>query len=262
MFPKFAFIPLLFIVFCFSGAADDRFPNSDIQWILDQYQVSGPVSLIPAEGLAGWTRQGGGKISNPSKWSNQGGKILFEQSDKTRRMPGGNIITAKQYTNFILDFAWVATKGCNSGIKYRYKNFGEGQGWRSRWYGCEYQILDDFNRDEGTREDGQWSAASLYNVFAPDKTQKKLNLFGEVNTGRIVVLDNHIEHWLNGKKVLECQVGSEEWEKAVAQSKFAEDESNVKGFGENPTGFLMLQDHGNTVTFETLVIREIGQKKD
>jgi len=260
MSPKSVFVPLLFIVSCFCVVADDRFPDSDIQWILDQYQVSEPVSLIPAEGLAGWTRQGGGKLPDRSRWSNQEGKIVFERSEKTRTLPGGNLVSEKEYTNFVLDFAWIATKGCNSGIKYRYKNFGAS--WRSRWLGCEYQILDDFNRNEGQSDDGQWSAASLYNVFAPDKTQKKLNPHGEVNTGRIVVLDNRIEHWLNGKKVVECTVGSEDWKKAIAQSKFAEEESNVKGFGENPTGFLMLQDHGDSVTFEKLVIREIGQKKN
>jgi len=264
MSPKFAFVPLLLIAllfaFCFSGVSDDRFPDGDIQWILDQHQVSAPVSLIPAEGLAGWTIQGGGKLPEQSKWSNQGGKIVFENSERTKTFRRGNIVSEKEYTNFVLDFAWIATEGCNSGIKYRYKNFGAG--WRSRWLGCEYQILDDFNRNEGQREDGQWSAASLYNVFAPDKSQKKLNPHGEVNTGRIVVLDSHIEHWLNGKKVLECKVGSDAWNKAIEQSKFAEDEANVKGFGENPTGFLMLQDHGNTITFEKLVIREIGQKKN
>jgi hypothetical protein len=260
MLPKFACCPLLLIACCLSGVADERFPDGDIQWILDQYQVSEPVSLIPAEGLAGWTRQGGGKLPNPSKWSNQEGKILFERSDRTRRFPGGALVTAKQYTNFVLDFAWIATKGCNSGIKYRFKNFGEG--WISRWLGCEYQILDDFNKSEGSRDDGQWSAAALYNVLAPDKTKKTLNPFGEVNTGRIVVLDNHIEHWLNGKKVLECEVGSDVWNQAVAQSKFSEEDANVKGFGENPAGFLMLQDHGDSITFEKIAIREIGQKKN
>jgi hypothetical protein len=258
---KIALLLVLFIASCFSAVADEQFPNSDIQWILEQYRVSEPVSLIPAEGLDGWTTQNGRKIPNQSRWSNRGGKIVFDRSERGGIFSRGSIITAKQYTNFVLDFAWVATKGCNSGIKYRFKNFAENEGG-NHWLGCEYQILDDFNRNEGAREDGQWSAASLYNLFAPDKEKKRLNPYEQINTGRIVVLDNHIEHWLNGQKVLECEVGSDAWKKAVEQSKFSEEEAKVEGFGENPTGFIMLQDHGNTITFAKIVIREIGKKKN
>jgi hypothetical protein len=261
LFRIIAFFLSCLTALCLSGVASEQFPNSDIQWILDQYQVSEPVSLIPAEGLVGWTRTGGREIAAQSKWSNQGGKIVFERSERTNNFPGGDIVTAKQYTNFVLDFAWVTARGCNSGIKYRVKNFKEIDTDKTKWLGCEYQILDTANGGERS-QDGRGTTASLYHVFAPDKEKKKLNPFGEVNYGRIVVLDTHIEHWLNGKKVLECKVGSEEWKKAVADSKFSIEESNVEGFGENVSGFILLQDHGGTIAFEKVVIREIGQKKN
>jgi len=256
MFRKVTLFPLLFAAFCLLSHADERFPDIDIQWIFDQYQVAEPVSLIPTEYLTGWTRYGGGKLADQSKWRSQEGKIILEFSEKTRDFQGGDIVTAKQYTNFVLDFAWIASQRCNSGIKYRVKDFGSTGARLARgWLGCEYQILND-----GTSS-GRESTASLYHIFAPDSTKKKVNPHGEINTGRIIVLDNHIEHWLNGEKVMQCEVGSDTWKEAVKKSKFIKDNGEFFGFGENPTGFIILQDHGHTVTFEKLVIREIGSKK-
>ena len=255
---------LLLAVFCPSGIADEQFPDGDIQWILDQYQVSEPVSLISAEGFTGWTKYDGKTVPSPAKWTNKEGKFALEYSDETKNSPGGELVSARQYTNFVLDFAWVASKGCNSGVKYRLKKFSrtlDNRSAISSWLGCEYQILDDFNKSEGNRGDGQWSAAALYNMFAPDKEKKRLNPHGGVNTGRIVVLDNHIEHWLNGEKVVECEVKSDAWKGALAQSKFPTLLVSPEGFGENPSGFIMLQDHGSTITFEKIVIWEIGAKK-
>jgi hypothetical protein len=257
---RFAFVSLLFAAFCVSAAAED----APIQWIFERYQVAEPVSLIPEKGLTGWTKHYGEKLSNRSKWTNKEGKLTFDQS---RKAPGGDLVTAKQYANFILDFAWVATKGCNSGIKYRLKDFGKAGAKVNYskdfgWLGCEYQIIDDNNNGEGKKDDGKWSASSLYSVLAPNKDKKHLNPFGERNTGRIVVLDNHVEHWLNGKKVLEYEVGSDAWKQAVSKSKYSRPEAKAEGFGENTSGFIMLQDHQHSITFEKVVIREIGNKNN
>ena len=244
MFSKFTFI-LLFAAFALPALADD---------IPDQ-----PVSLIPADGsLDGWTKHYGKAIPPKSKWTNEAGKLVLDQS---RNADGGDIVTAREYTNFVLDFTWVASKSCNSGIKYRLKDFGK-DGAKVNyssdfgWLGCEYQILDTANGEE-KNSDGRWATASVYSVFAPDKEKKHLNPAGERNTGRIVVLDNHVEHWLNGEKVLEYEVGSDAWKDAVSKSKFYRDDAKAEGFGENPAGFIMLQDHGNSITFEKVEIREI-----
>ena len=264
---KIALVSLIGVALCFWAVAAEEFPDADIQWILDQYKVSEPVSLIAAEGLTGWTRTGGGEIAPQSKWTNKEGKLTLEFSERTKDFQGGDIVTAKQYTNFVLDFSWNAARRCNSGIKYRVKDFGATGATHARgWLGCEYQILDDFNRGEGASDDGRFASASLYFVFAPDKDAKKLNPHGEKNTGRIIVLDNRIEHWLNGKKVLQCEVGNEAWKQAIVDSKFAKAEGEGYaersfGFGENRTGFLLLQDHGGSITFEKIVIREIGEKR-
>ena len=252
-----AFLFLWFAILCLSATADDAFPDADIQWILDQYHVSEPVSLIPAEGFAGWTKSGGAQIATPSKWTNKDGKLILEHSDRTQNYAGGEIVTVKQYTNFVLDFAWIASEKCNSGVKYRFKQFTNKNNNASSWLGCEYQILDDSK----SKEQGKGSTASLYEMFAPDKEKKRLNPHGQINTGRIVVLDTHIEHWLNGAKVLVCVVGSDAWKKAYAESKFPTLRVKPEGFGENPTGFIMLQDHGGSITFEQVIIREIGEKR-
>ena len=252
------FFFLFFVMLCLLGIADERFSDSDIQWILDQYQVSEPVSLIPAEGFAGWTTHEG---KEKPRWSNQKGQLVLDRADRSRHIPEGDFLIDRQYTNFVFDFVWVATQGCNSGIKYRLKDFGEAGAKANNktfsWLGNEYQILDDANHVEGNKGDGRWSTASLYYILAPDKAKKHLNPHGHANTGRIIVLDNHIEHWLNGKKVLQYEVGSEIWKNSIEQGKFA----TVEGFGENPTGFIMLQDHGDAIIFEKIVIREIVGKK-
>ena len=264
MSQKIVFPFLLFVALCLAGFApvgfaDERFPDSDIQWLLDQYQVSEPISLIPAEGLAGWTTHEG---TEKPRWSNQEGKLVLAPADRSRHIPEGDLLVAKQYTNFVLDFVWVVTQGGNSGIKYRLKDYGEAGAKVNNktftWLGYEYQILDDANNVEGNKGDGRWSTASLYWVLPPDKTKKRLNPHGVANAGRIVVLDNHVEHWLNGEKVLQYEVGSETWKQAIEQSKFAQ----AEGFGKNPTGFIMVQDHGDAVTYERIVIREIGDKKN
>ena len=245
---------------------DKELPDAGIQWILEQYNVSEPVSLIPTEGLGGWTKPYGAKLPAQSKWINNGGKLILDRSDRTKNDVGGDLVTAKQYGNFILDFAWIATEGCNSGIKFRLKDFGA-DGAKVNcsktfgWLGCEYQILDDFNNAEGTKDKGQWSTASLYSVFAPDKEKKHLNPHGQLNTGRIIVLDNYIEHWLNGERVLQYEVSSDSWKTALSQSKYHREDAKAEGFGENSKGFIMLQDHWNTIIFEKIVIREIGEKR-
>lgn len=202
---------------------------------LKQY-VLPEVSLISEGSLEGWTTLGG--KTPPPAWKNEDGVIHLDGK-------GGDIITDRDYKDFILDFAWTHSPGGNSGIKYRLKQF-EGKGWR----GCEYQILDDFNSKEGMKPKN--SAATLYDLFAISG-EKRLNPHDEINYGRIVVNGNRIQHWLNGEKVLDVVVGSRQWREAVAASKF----KNLAGFGENRVGRLMLQDHRCEVWFHQISVREI-----
>jgi len=150
------------------------------------------VSLI-GDDLSGWTALGGGP--QRGGWSVVDGTLHLKGS-------GGDLVTERQYKNFVLDFEWTIAEGGNSGIKYRYKNFDD-----DGWLGLEYQVLDDFGTSEGNR--AKSSTASLYDILPPN-SQKSLNSADQINKGRIVVNGNRIEHWLNGQKVLSVVVGSKE----------------------------------------------------
>lgn len=194
------------------------------------------VSLLHNDSFEGWTNLAGKEPGNA--WTMHDGVLHLKGK-------GGDIKTEKEYENFILDFTWTIAKGGNSGIKYRFKKF-EGKGW----LGLEYQVLDDFNTGEGKKSKN--STATLYDIL-PTNDRKQLNPHTEQNRGRIVVHDDQIEHWLNGKKVVDVKVGSDEWKEGIANSKF----KNIEGFGENSLGFIMVQDHQCEVWFHNISIKEI-----
>jgi hypothetical protein len=100
--------------------------------------------------------------------------------------------------------------------------------------------------------DGNRTVASLYDLIAAPE-DKKVRPVGEWNEARIVSRGKHVEHWLNGEKVVEFERGSPEYRELVAQSKY----KIWKDFGERPEGHILLQDHGNRVSFRNLKIREI-----
>ena len=232
------------VVGCISSVAEgglvrkNRFQHNNRYCVKPQPQLAiGPeVSLLQQDSLEGWTNLAG---KEPGKaWTVTDGVLHLKGK-------GGDIITDREYENFILDFQWTISKGGNSGIKYRFKKFDKGG-----WLGPEYQVLDDFNTGEGLKPKN--STATLYDIL-PANDKKKLNPNTEMNRGRIVVNGNRIEHWLNGKKVVDVQVGSEAWKDGIAASKF----KNMEGFGENSTGRIMVQDHQCEVWFHKISIREI-----
>ena len=160
----------------------------------------------------------------------------------------GSIYPEKEYGDFELVFEWKIAKGGNAGIKYRMVHYEKGLFGRANWLGCEYQILDDFNRNADPKN----QTASIYDLVAASK-EKKLNPHGEFNTGKIVAHGAKIEHWLNGERVVEADLASDEWKKQVANSKFGV----VEGFFTSPKGKIQLQDHGNKVWFRKIKIREL-----
>jgi hypothetical protein len=196
------------------------------------------TSLIHENTLDGWTTLGGKKPNEA--WSVSDGVLHLKGK-------GGDMMSEREYKNFVLDFTWTIAKGGNSGIKYRFKKI-DGKGW----YGCEYQVLDDFNTGEGKKAKN--NAATLYDIL-PTNNLKVLNPNDNLNHGRIVVNGNHIEHWLNGVKVVDVWVGSKTWKEGIAASKFKE----IPNFGKNAAGHIMVQDHGCEVWFHDISIREIVQ---
>ena len=164
---------------------------------------------------------------------------------------GGDIITVDPFSSFELKLEFKITPGANSGIKYFVDpELNKGQGSA---IGLEFQILDDERHpDAKMGRDGNRTLGSLYDLIAAPE-DKKINPVGEWNEARIVARGNHVEHWLNGEGVVEFERGSPEFRRLVAESKYR----IWKNFGELPEGHILLQDHGNRVSFRNIKVREI-----
>ena len=162
---------------------------------------------------------------------------------------GGDIVTRESYDNFELHLDWKVTKGANSGIMF-HVGMGDGAPYLT---GPEFQILDDAQHGDGKNE--LTSAGALYGLYKAEG--KELKKTGEWNTSKIIVNGNHIEHWLNGKKVVEAEKGSDTWKERIAASKF----KSWKKFATLTTGRICLQDHGDKVAFQNIKIKRIKSEK-
>lgn len=208
-----------------------------------------PTFATAAEPNDGWVSLFDGKTTDG--WLTYRGKPIergwvVEDGTLYRSGMGGDIITAEQFDNFELEFDWKVAEGSNSGVMYRVR-----QGDIASYFsGPEYQVLDDEKHKDGGNP--KTSAGSLYALVAAEG--KELKPVGEWNSARIVLRGNHLEHWLNGKKVVEIEIHSDDWNKLVAESKFAK----WKRFGNEPTGHICLQDHGDPVWYRNIRIRRLS----
>jgi len=156
-----------------------------------------------------------------------------------------DLITRKAYEHFELVFEWVATQGANSGVIYRVAETGQ-QAWHT---GLEYQILDD--PAEGDQGASKHLVGDLYDLISAQN--KALNPAGEYNLSRIVLAGDHLEHWLNGDKILACNLESYGVQQLIGQSKFAEH----PGFAKSPSGHIVFQHHGDEVWFRKIQIKAL-----
>ncbi|MEA1876159.1 MAG: DUF1080 domain-containing protein, partial [Bacteroidota bacterium] len=141
--------------------------------------------------------------------------------------------------------------GANSGIKY-FVTEGQNKGVGSA-IGLEFQLLDDKSHpDANNGVGGNRTISSLYDLI-PALETKKVNRPGQWNHARIVVNGQHVEHWLNKQMVLEYNRGTQIFRALVQKSKYAK----YPDFGEHKQGHILLQDHGNTVSFKNIKIREL-----
>jgi hypothetical protein len=204
----------------------------------------------------GKTTQGwrGAKLDNFPEigWEIKDGTLIVLSSGGGESEAGGDIVTIEKYGDFELQVDFMITEGANSGIKY-YVDPGLNKGEGSS-IGLEYQILDDAVHPDAKlgNHEGSRTVASLYDLIQAD-ANKPMNGPGEWNTAHIVSKDNHVEHWLNGMKVLEYERKSPEYRKLVAESKYVV----WPNFGEAETGHILLQDHGDRVSFKNIKIKPL-----
>jgi len=155
----------------------------------------------------------------------------------------GDIVTTDKYRNFELALDWRVAEGGNSGILYRATEDNE-YIWQSA---PEMQILDDEHHSDG--KSPLTSAGSNFALYPAPRGV--VHPAGQWNAARILVNGNHVEHWLNGQKLLEYELGSPEWKDRVAKSKF----STMPNYGKAAEGYIGLQDHGDKVEFRNIRIR-------
>ncbi len=190
-------------------------------------------------------------------WNIEDGILSVDKGDGAESTNGGDIVTIKKYRNFELEADFKLTKGANSGIKYFVDtelNMGKGSS-----IGCEYQILDDkVHPDAKKGVSGNRTLGSLYDLitadaqfYSPNERSKRLN--GGWNRAKIVVNGYNVEHYLNGIKILEYERGTQQWKALVAYSKY----KNWPNFGEAEEGHILLQDHGDVVSYRNIKIKEL-----
>ena len=183
-------------------------------------------------------------------WVVEDGVLTVLGNDGSGHGRGGDIITKDKYGSFELSLEFSIPEGANSGIKYFVVNDFPGQ--KGNYLGLEYQIIDDEHHADAKKGvSGNRTMASLYDLIpAKNKTVKPV---GEWNHAKIIVEGNHVEHWLNGSKVLSYERGSEDFRKLVAASKY----KDLEGFGEMAAGHILLQGHGDTVHYRNIKIRDL-----
>jgi hypothetical protein len=217
----------------------------------EQEKKNGVVLLWDGKTAAGW--RGVYKEKFPDKgWEIKDGVLQVLKSDGSESENGGDIVTQQKYGAFDLQFEFRLTEGANSGLKYFVT---ESEGNKGSAIGLEYQILDDEKHPDAKQGVvGNRTLASLYDLIPAVPDKRGLHKIGEWNSGRVVVYpDNRIEHWLNGYKVVEYQRGTPIYNALVARSKYAKWEN----FGMAEKGHILLQDHGDLVSFRSIKIKEL-----
>jgi 3-keto-disaccharide hydrolase len=224
--------------------------------VAEQASQSGANKLTAAEQSAGWkllfdgsTTKGWRGFGKPegtlNGWIVENGWLRHPKSTGQDSQGKGDIITIDTFNDFDLRFEWKVSVGGNSGVKYLVVENRDGP------VAHEYQIIDDTKHPDALIGPHRQTAA-LYDVISAP-ANKPIKPAGEINQGRILLTGNHVEHWLNGTKVVEYELGSAALKAGKAKSKF----KDVAGWEDKLKGHILLQDHGDEIAYQNIKIREV-----
>jgi len=215
-----------------------------------------PNTLSEEEKAAGWRLLFDGETTDgwrgykmdamPPGWEVIDGALVRVRGGAGGKGAGGgdDIITIDQFDDFQLSLEWKIVDGGNSGVLYRVSEDAV-----TSWHVApEMQVLDNSahpNRDK------RQLAGALYDLYAPQRDVT--NPPGEWNRAMVVARGNRVEHWLNGEKIVEFEIGSDDWKSRIAESKFR----NMPGFCKNSRGHICLQDHSDKVEYRDIKIRPL-----
>jgi inosose dehydratase len=214
-----------------------------------------PNQLTDAERRAGWSLLFDGRTLDgwrgynradaaATRWKTEGGLLTVDPADGNDTRGALDLITQETFDSFELSVEWRISPGGNSGIKYFVLED------RDAAIGHEFQIIDD-ERHPDAKVGPKRQTAAFYDVLAAGN--RPLRPAGSFNIARVVVHGGHVEHWLNGTRVLQYELGSPALQAAIEGSKF----KGIERFGKPQKGHILLQDHGDRVWYRNVKIRRI-----
>lgn len=224
-----------------AGVAQDKAPAPNT--LTAEEKAAGWTLLFDGRSLAGW-RGYNKPDASTTRWKIEDGMLTVEPAGGRDTRGALDLITRDTFEDFELSAEWRVAPGANSGIKYFVLEDREAA------IGHEFQIIDD-ERHPDAKIGPKRQTASFYDVLAA--TDRPLRPAGAFNHARVVVRGLAVEHWLNGAKVLQYELGSKELLAAVEASKF----KGITRFGHPQKGHLLLQDHGDRVWYRNVKVRRL-----
>lgn len=219
-----------------------------------------PVNTLTAEeSAAGWRLLFDGKTldgwrnykheKSGSEWQVSDGAVVLNRHSEPGESGklGDGLMTDEEFGDFELTLEWKIAPGANSGVLYHVTETAP----NSHETGIEYQILDN-QRHPDAKKNPDRQAGACYALYAPSRDVTRH--IGQWNTARIIVRNNHVEHWMNGTKLLSFEIGGPDWQKRIDNSKF----KTMPGFAKSPKGHILLQDHAHHVEFRNIKIHPLN----
>ena len=202
------------------------------------------ISLFDGKSLQGW--HGFNKKGTIKNWDIEDGALVCLGAAKDAH--GGDIVSNISFDNFELKWDWKIDKGGNSGVMY---HVVEGQKYKAPYEtGPEYQMIDDIDFPEKLED---WQKTGADYAMNLTNENKKLNPAGEWNSSKIIFNKGHVEHWLNGAKIVEFTAWNNAWNKEKIEGKW----KDYPDYGKAKNGLIALQDHGNKAYFKNLKIKRL-----